>query len=65
MMFQNLQLPDCRAINGSLNATDFNISKKEVIEMRRKQLEGYLRELVESDCVRNSRILQKFLKINK
>jgi len=28
MMFQRLPLPDCRAITGPLNSTDFNVSKK-------------------------------------
>ncbi len=65
MMFQNYTLPDCKVIIGPLTQSDFHGSKKEVVEQRRRQLEGYLHELVTMDCVRNSRIMQKFLKINK
>lgn len=65
MMFQPEGLPDCRAITGPLSPADANSSKKEIVEQRRKQLENYLSELIGVESIRNSRIVQKFLKINK
>ena len=41
------------------------MNRNEDVEFRRGRLEGYLRELLGVDCVRNSRIMQKFIKINK
>ncbi len=65
MMFQTTNLPDCKVISGPLTASDFNGNKKEGVEQRRRQLETYIHDLIEIEGIRNSRIMQKFLKINK
>ena len=73
MMFQNERLPECRSIIGpnklegrpQMTSDSNSGSRKEVVEQRRRELENYLLELVQVENIRNSRILQKFLKINK
>lgn len=40
-------------------------SRKLVVEERRKMLEEYLRDLLGVKEIRNTRLIQKFLKINK
>lgn len=46
MMFQDMQLPDCKVIIDPLCDTDFNSNKKEAVDKRRKLLEIYLHELL-------------------
>lgn len=65
MMFQDERLPECKSIVGPLKLNDSNANRKEIVEQRRRELENYLCELIQNECIRNSRILQKFFKINK
>jgi hypothetical protein len=55
-------LPDFSPGQFSINLLQ---SRKEEIEARRARIEGYARKLLAVGEVRNSRIMQKFLKINK
>ena len=67
MMFENRNLPECEGIRNPkpLDSSIHSNSRKEVVEERRKELEEYMGKLLEVESVRNSRIMQKFLKINK
>lgn len=48
-----------------LTSVSNNVNKKNIVEERRKTLQNYLTEIIGIDEVRNTRILQKFLKINQ
>jgi len=61
-LFTTTSLPDFTP--GQLRIEDHLLGKKE-IEARRERLEEYARNLLSVDQIRNSRIMQKFLKINK
>lgn len=65
MMFQNSDLPECESIINPKPIDNALHNRKECVEQRRRELEDYVGNLLEIECVRNSRIMQKFLKINK
>ena len=50
---------------GKLLISDHLLGRKDEIESRRARLESYIRSLIGIGAVRNSRIVQKFVKINK
>ena len=65
MMFHNVNLPECESIANPKPIDNSQNNRKEVVEQRRRELEDFIGCLLEQECVRNSRIMQKFLKINK
>jgi hypothetical protein len=66
MMFPTIEIPSFGSIAGVPKFIDSNLQhRKEIVEQRRRELEQYLNSLLEIHNVRNSRIMQKFLKINK
>ena len=66
-MLPELDFPDSSALIkvGMLTSVSNNVNKKGIVEERRKMLQGYLTEVIGIDEVRNTRILQKFLKVNQ
>ena len=67
IMLPELDFPDSSALIkiGMLANVTNNVNKKNIVEERRKTLQSYLTEIIDLDEVRNTRILQKFLKINQ
>lgn len=62
-LFDSAKLPAFASVQlGLRSSLDMH---KEEVEERRRNLEEYLRKLLEIEPIRNSRIMQKFLKINK
>lgn len=67
IMLPELDFPDSSALIkvGMLTNVSNNVNKKNIVEERRKTLQNYLTEIIGIDEVRNTRILQKFLKVNQ